>query len=246
MVIESKNDEETSTLRDTNHFEETNGVFEVSKHKIDKEAITDQGERNCKVCLCDEETDDDPLISPCKCKGSCMLIHVGCLKTWINSKVKKELKGVAVSYNFTKFECEICKFPFPKVVRVASRDVEMMTINKPDRPYIILESLCNKQENKEERCLHLIATQENTPIKIGRGHDCEIRITDISVSRKHAEMILSEGEFYITDTKAKFGTLIKVEEDYQLNPGKSVKVQCGRSVFEFKAKSSEAEEVDTE
>jgi hypothetical protein len=27
MVIESKNEEETFTLRDTNHFEDTNGVF---------------------------------------------------------------------------------------------------------------------------------------------------------------------------------------------------------------------------
>jgi hypothetical protein len=62
----------------------------------------------------------------------------------------------------------------------------MMTIEKPDQPYILLESLCNKFENKEERCLHLIKTVNENPIKIGRGHECEIRITDISVSRKHA------------------------------------------------------------
>jgi hypothetical protein len=49
--------------------------------------------------------------------------------------------------------------------------MEMMTITKPNKPYILLESLCNKQE-KEERCLHLISTEENTPIKIGRGHEC--------------------------------------------------------------------------
>jgi hypothetical protein len=29
MVIESKNEEETFTLRDTNHFGETNGIFSV-------------------------------------------------------------------------------------------------------------------------------------------------------------------------------------------------------------------------
>lgn len=94
-------------------------------------------------------------------------------------------------------------------MRFEDKDIEMMTITKPNKPYIILESLNNKQENREERCLHLISTEENNPIKIGRGHECEIRVTDISVSRKHAEIILQEGEFYITDTKAKFGTLIK-------------------------------------
>lgn len=87
MVIESKNEEETFTLRDTNHFEETNGIFQISKNKIEREKAPQQ--LNCKVCLCSEETVEDPLISPCNCKGSCQLIHVGCLKTWINSKVKK-------------------------------------------------------------------------------------------------------------------------------------------------------------
>ena len=122
----------------------------------------------------------------------------------------------------------------------------MMTINKPNKPYIILESLCNKQDNKEDRCLHLISTEENTPIKIGRGHECEIRITDISVSRKHAEIILKEGEFYVADTKAKFGTLIKLEEDFVLTPTRTIKIQCGRTVYEFKAKYDQQEDVDTE
>lgn len=102
------------------------------------ERSAEEGENNCKVCLISDESESDPLISPCNCKGSCRLIHVGCLRTWINSKVKKELKGIAVSYNFTKFECEICKSPFPKVVRFAEQDVEMMTIAKPNKPYILL------------------------------------------------------------------------------------------------------------
>lgn len=56
MVIESKNETETHTLRDTNHFEETNGVFEISKNKIEHDQAVEAGENNCKVCLCNEET----------------------------------------------------------------------------------------------------------------------------------------------------------------------------------------------
>jgi hypothetical protein len=78
------------------------------------------------------------------CKGSCQKIHVGCLKQWINSKVEKKVNDIVYSYNFTKFECEICKHPFPRLIRVGGKDIEMMTINKPDKPYIILESLPNK------------------------------------------------------------------------------------------------------
>lgn len=65
-----------------------------------------------------------------------------CLKSWINSKVKKELNGVVCSYNFSKFECEICKGAFPKTVTLKDKTkVEMITISKPDTPYCILESL---------------------------------------------------------------------------------------------------------
>lgn len=48
-------------------------------------------------------------------------------------------------------------------------------------------------------------------IKLGRGHECEIRITDISVSRNHAVIKENPNGFYIFDNKSKFGTLIRDE-----------------------------------
>ena len=53
---------------------------------------------------------------------------------------------------------------------------------------------------------------QNVPeggIKLGRGHDCEIRITDISVSRNHALIKNIGNNFFIFDNKSKFGTLVK-------------------------------------
>ena len=89
-----------------------------------------------------------------------------------------------------------------------------MTINKPTKPYIILESLINRdvETTKEERCLHMITAKEGSPIKIGRGHLCEIRITDISVSRSHAEILFKDDKFYIKDRRSKFGTLVKMKD----------------------------------
>lgn len=43
---------------------------------------------------------------------------------------------------------------------------------------------------------------------IGRANQCQIRLTDISVSRKHAEINLVHNQFYIQNTGAKFGTLV--------------------------------------
>ncbi len=50
---------------------------------------TETTEGNCKFCLCDEVTEENYMISPCKCKGSCEGVHIDCLKMWIDSKIKK-------------------------------------------------------------------------------------------------------------------------------------------------------------
>ncbi len=61
---------------------------------------------------------------------------------------------------------------------------------------------------EKEKLLHVITTDEKSSIKIGRANECEIRLMDISVSRRHAEIKLVDGDFYIKDTGAKFGTLV--------------------------------------
>ena len=75
-----------------------------------------------------------------------------------------------------------------------------------------------------------------TGIKLGRGHDCEIRITDISVSRNHALIKNIDNGFYIFDNKSKFGTLVK-EENLEINLGKELRgIQIGRTILNFEVK----------
>ena len=62
----------------------------------------------------------------------------------------------------------------------------MITIEKPEKPYLILEGINERKESREERCLHVISPDNNNVIRIGRGHQCEIRLQDISVSRMHS------------------------------------------------------------
>lgn len=55
----------------------------------------------------------------------------------------------------------------------------------------------------------MIGTDE---IKIGRGHDTDMRVTDISVSRIHALVKKSpKGFYYIEDNNSKFGTLALIK-----------------------------------
>jgi hypothetical protein len=90
----------------------------------------------------------------------------------------------------------------------------MIIFDKPNKPYIVLESLTEKGDKKDasDRLIHVISPDERYPVKMGRGHMCEIKITDISVSRSHGQITLLDGTFYLKDLKSKFGTLVKFRE----------------------------------
>lgn len=68
--------------------------------------------------------------------------------------------------------------------------------------------------------------------KLGRGHQSDIIMDDISVSRNHAEISYRRGQFYVRDMDSKFGTLIELQQKREIADG--MKVQCGRSVYTFR------------
>lgn len=132
-------------------------------------------------------------------------------------------------YNFEKFECEVCKTEFPGYVDAFGVHRELLELELPSENYIMLEGACEKEKS--------IMIIQNTPpegIKLGRGHECEIRITDISVSRKHAHIRSIGKDFYIFDNKSKFGTLIRENGplSFELKREKKA-IQVGRTIFEF-------------
>ena len=67
--------------------------------------------------------------------------------------------------------------------------------------------------------IHLIKPNDNKDsFKLGRGHESDLRINDISVSRCHAIIKLKEGRFYLEDNLSKFGTLVLVKNRTALMP----------------------------
>ncbi len=71
-------------------------------------------ERQCRICLGEDSDPTNPLIeSPCACIGSVRLMHVNCLKHWLQSKVTEKRTDCAVTYMWKQFECEVCKSKYP-------------------------------------------------------------------------------------------------------------------------------------
>lgn len=142
--------------------------------------------------------------------------------------MKKEVVGGTVQYNFEKFYCEVCKEEYPRYVEKNGVEYELLPIERPTGPHLMLEGISEKANN-------MMVLQNIPPdgIKIGRGHECEIRITDISVSRNHARIDKNGDDYIVFDNKSKFGTLIR-EEKLILDLSRIKQgVQIGRTVITF-------------
>ena len=195
-------------------------------------------EHVCKYCLM-ENVSEDPLLNLmlfiCKCKEG---VHYQCLKNWMQYKIVTKASANIVSYQWKKLDCEICLTPWPRKIKFNSQLHELITIEKPTLPYIIIEKI--SQEANASSTMSIIVPDSNNQIKFGRGHQCDLRISDISVSRVHALLKFEDDRFLIFDNDSKFGTLILLTKDYPVKFDKAA-VQIGRTVFTFVLKNSTSE-----
>ena len=67
----------------------------------------------CRICLCDDQEKQNPLISPCKCAGTMGFIHVLCLKEWIVNRRSTRESPCVKTYYWRSLDCELCKGIFP-------------------------------------------------------------------------------------------------------------------------------------
>lgn len=65
----------------------------------------------------EEQSNENPLINACACKGSVMQIHLDCLMKWIQSKLQVKINDNNICFNYKQFECEICKTAYPKSLK---------------------------------------------------------------------------------------------------------------------------------
>ena len=68
------------------------------------------------------------------------------------------------------------------------------------------------------KVIHVVNLLNTNEIKLGRGHDADVRVTDISVSRFHALIRKNtKGYFVLEDNHSKFGTLALIRNPIPLS-----------------------------
>lgn len=187
-------------------------------------------EPSCRIWF-NEGEEDNPLISPCKWSGWVKFIHYNWLKSWLESKRTIKSTETTVSYHWKSLEWEICKTVYPELVKT---QYSLVTYHKPKSNYMILESI----STSSAKSVYVVDLESRNEIfKIGRGHDTDIRVSDISVSRLHATIEKTEqNELVIKDNNSKFGTLICLQHPLLLSEFDSIHLQAGRTLLEIQMK----------
>jgi hypothetical protein len=168
------------------------------------------------------------------------------LKVWLNSKLTFNQTPQLYLYCWKSFECEICKAIYPcnhsynllVYIEHLGTEYPLTDVYRPPAvDYILFESLIH--EKNASRIVNVVIPNGSKSVfRIGRGHEADLRINDISVSRLHAQLKCTPHGYFIEDNNSKFGTLALVP-NLEINPQLSRAVQVGRTVISLSVRPSE-------
>lgn len=98
--------------------------------------------------------------------------------------------------------------------------------------FVQLEAIKDKEFFK---VIHIISLQsDRDKVSIGRGHNADIKVSDISVSRVHAIIRRGESGYVLEDNESKFGSLLLVRgKQFEVRSGKGGFLQVGRTTLEL-------------
>ena len=196
----------------------------------------------CRICYCEEDDiENNPMVHLCKCKGGINYAHYKCIKLWMKTKllILMNKKRTVKTYYINRFNCEICKMPYPFRFKIPGNNkiFELIDIIRPQiGNYIVFESLDQVKENNNNKYIHIIKLVDQEDITIGRGIDADVKINDISVSRLHSKLNFNfdKKSLLIRDCDSKFGTLVLIKNKFELKERESLTIQIGRSLINAK------------
>ena len=207
-------------------------------HENQKKKSTDFPQRCCRICYLEEETEINPLIQPCLCSGSLKYIHLECLRKWIGTRNWTQIENnenVCI-YLIKEVDCELCKNKLPDYIRHKNKLYKIIDFKIDFKNYISFENLTlDKQKNK---FIYIVNLDKKKEIKIGRGHEANIILSDISVSRVHCILNVYNKNVYLQDNEAKYGTLVLVQtQRLNIIDNVELNLQIGRSFINCKNKT---------
>ena len=225
VIKKNKNSPTKSRFSGTNPLKKSKSFDEKRENKT------------CRICYCEDETIENPLIQPCACSGSMKYIHLNCLKHWLKNSSYNLIQSNEsfCVYSFKQPHCELCQTKYSDYIRHKGKLYEILDLhtNVPFHSYMILESLTlDKHDNK----FFYIVSLDKPKIKIGRAHESDLILSDLSVSRHHCSLSIDNKSrrVFLHDDNSRCGTLLLIQSNYiTLALEMKLNIQIGNTHFEI-------------
>lgn len=255
VVIETHNGEENKILseekiqkimRDTTN---SNGGF-LDIGETDGENSDDSMEEAknkpvgdspvCYMCFDDEDSDENPLISPCKCRGDTRYVHVGCLRKWHTAEADNQICFLS-SVDAT---CSVCKTTFKSDFKLKDGRLVKLFKSSLEPPYVSL-----LVATKHEMAQRLFNTRfqlsfssilkpdgknATRPLLLGRSSGSDMVLDYRTVSARHANIRFKNGEFIFSDAGSSNGSYLYLRRPVELTASQPVQFRLGRSMISMK------------
>lgn len=196
----------------------------------------------CRICLTEGASAEDPLLRPCACSGSVAAVHLECLRRWTLTRLELP-EGEVDFYTYRRPTCEMCKADYPNFVsRHGKKEPLVRHLPTVKPPFVVLHSKVKQSKNKSKEhklSHHVVSLSKGGLAKIGRGSECNVRLEEVSMSRWHSTIRLIGDRFVVEDQGSKFGTLLAIRGPWPVARGRSVSVKVGRTLFSFALPSGE-------
>ena len=216
---------------------------ENSEGSVSSDSNTEADNPVCYMCFDDENTDDNPLITPCKCRGDTRYVHVNCLRKWHTAEADNQICFLS-SVDAT---CSVCKSTFKSDFKLKDGRLVKLFKSSLEPPYVSL--LVATKHEMAQRLFNtrfqlsfstlMKADGKNVtrPLLLGRSSGSDMVLDYRTVSARHATIKFKNGEFIFTDAGSSNGSYLYLRRPVELTPSQPVQFRLGRSMISMKVVS---------
>mmetsp|Transcript_22696 Transcript_22696/g.41025 ORF Transcript_22696/g.41025 Transcript_22696/m.41025 type:complete len:709 (-) Transcript_22696:251-2377(-) len=194
----------------------------------------------CYMCFDEEDTPENPLITPCKCLGDTRYVHVECLRKWHSAEADNQICFLS-SVDAT---CSVCKSTFKSDFKLRDGRLVKLFKSSLEPPYVSLlvatkhemaQRLFNTRFQLSFSTLLKPDGRNGTrPLLLGRSSGSDMVLDYRTVSARHASIKFKNGEFIFTDAGSSNGSYLYLRRPVELSPTQSVQFRLGRSMISMK------------
>jgi RING-variant domain/FHA domain len=194
----------------------------------------------CYMCFDEEDTAENPMITPCKCSGDTKYVHVECLRKWHTAEADNQICFLS-SVDAT---CSVCKSTFKSDFKLSDGRQVKLFKSSLEPPYVSL-----LVATKHEMAQRLFNTRfqlsfstlmkpdgrnATRPLLLGRSSGSDMVLDYRTVSARHAAIRFKNGEFIFTDAGSSNGSYLYLRRPLELSPSQAVQFRLGRSMISMK------------